>query len=77
MHNHPSDAAGPDLRRSRISHGLLAALAAATLTLSACGGGDDREASQVPPLPLDPQLLAAGQQTFRHDTFGDVSGPMC
>lgn len=73
MHNHPSDAAGPDLRRSRISHGLLAALAAATLTLSACGGGDDREASQVPPLPLDPQLVAAGQQTFRHDTFGDES----
>jgi hypothetical protein len=27
--------------------------------------------SQVPRVPLDPQVVAAGQQTFRHDTFGD------
>jgi hypothetical protein len=25
----------------------------------------------VPQTPLDPQLVAAGQQTFRFDTFGD------
>ena len=41
------------------------------LSLAACGGSDDVPASQVPQLPLDPQLVAAGQQTFRHDTFGD------
>ncbi len=28
-------------------------------------------ASEVPQPPLDPQLVAAGQQTFRFDTFGD------
>ncbi|MEO6896473.1 MAG: hypothetical protein ABI218_07505 [Caldimonas sp.] len=43
--------------------------------LASCGGsGDDAgaaPASQVPQLPLDPQLVAAGQQTFRYDTFGD------
>ncbi len=41
------------------------------LSLAGCGGSDDAPASQVPQVPLDPQLVAAGQQTFRHDTFGD------
>jgi hypothetical protein len=27
--------------------------------------------SQVPQVPLDPKVVAAGQETFRHDTFGD------
>src|SRR6185295_12774388 len=40
--------------------------------VAGCGGSDDSvPASQVPQLPLDPQLVAAGQQTFRFDTFGD------
>jgi hypothetical protein len=43
------------------------------VSLVSCGGSDDDAvpASQVPQLPLDPQLVAAGQQTFRFDTFGD------
>src|SRR5512140_1925388 len=44
------------------------------VSLAGCGGGgsdDNVPASRVPQLPLDPQLVAAGQQTFRHDTFGD------
>lgn len=73
MHTPPPDAAGPSLRRSRISRSVLGALAAGALALSACGGGGDREVSRVPQLPLDPQLVAAGQQTFRYDTFGDES----
>ncbi len=38
--------------------------------LAGCGGSNDA-VSQVPQLPLDPALVAAGQQTFRYDTFGD------
>lgn len=53
------------IRRSRLS--VAAALA---VGLAACGGSGDAP-SQVPQLPLDPQLVAAGQQTFRFDTFGD------
>lgn len=64
---------GSRFRRSPISRGILGVLVAGTLALGACGGGDDREVSQVPPPPPDPQLVAAGQQTFRHDTFGDES----
>jgi hypothetical protein len=42
------------------------------VSLASCGGSDDAAAvSQVPQLPLDPQLVASGQQTFRFDTFGD------
>ena len=45
------------------------------VSLAGCGGGgggsDPVPTSQVPQLPLDPQLVAAGQQTFRFDTFGD------
>jgi hypothetical protein len=43
------------------------------MSVTRCGGGgsDDAGANQVPQLPLDPQLVAAGQQTFRYDTFGD------
>jgi len=35
------------------------------------GGIGGSIASQVPRVPLDPKVVAAGQQTFRHDTFGD------
>jgi len=48
----------------------MGALLASTLALTACGDGSD-DVSRVPQVPLDPQLVAAGQQTFRHDTFGD------
>jgi hypothetical protein len=48
----------------------MAATLAGTLVLPACGSGNHKD-SQVPPVPLDPQLVAAGQDTFRHDTFGD------
>lgn len=44
------------------------------VSLASCGGPDDEgpvSASQMPPVPLDPQLVAAGQETFRFDTFGD------
>jgi hypothetical protein len=45
------------------------------VSLAGCGGSGGRQApdptSQVPKLPPDPQLVAAGQQTFRFDTFGD------
>ena len=40
-------------------------------SLAGCGGSDDDPVSQVPQLPLDPQLVAAGEETFRFDTFGD------
>lgn len=54
------------------SGSVMSALIAGTLALTACGsGGGSDEVSQVPRVPLDPQLVAAGQQTFRHDTFGD------
>jgi hypothetical protein len=49
----------------------MGALIVGTLTLSVCSGSGNDEGSQVPRVPLDPQLVAAGQQTFRHDTFGD------
>jgi hypothetical protein len=49
---------------------LLVEMIVGTLALSGCNSGSD-EGSQVPKVPLDPQLVAAGQQTFRHDTFGD------
>ncbi len=40
--------------------------------LAGCGGSNDTgPASQVPQVPLDPAVVAAGQQTFRFDTFGD------
>ncbi|MEO6226497.1 MAG: hypothetical protein ABIO61_01385 [Thermomonas sp.] len=44
------------------------------VAMTGCGHATDAgsaPASQVPQLPLDPQLVAAGQQTFRYDTFGD------
>lgn len=52
----------------------LAVSIALCASLASCGGSDDgaaAPASQVPQLPLDPQVVAAGQQTFRFDTFGD------
>jgi hypothetical protein len=50
----------------------LAVAVALGASLVSCGGSDDdATASQVPKVPLDPQVVAAGQQTFRHDTFGD------
>jgi len=48
---------------------------ALSLGLAGCGGSDDNvkpaPTSQVPQVPLDAQLVAAGKQTFRFDTFGD------
>lgn len=45
------------------------------VSVAGCGGSGGHQApaptSQVPKLPLDPRLVAAGQQTFRFDTFGD------
>jgi hypothetical protein len=90
-------------RRYLISDGVMGALIAGMLALTACGGGKGGGkgggiggngggntggngggisdgngcgiggslGSQVPQVPLDPQVVAAGQQTFRHDTFGD------
>ncbi len=52
---------------------LPVALSAALVAgFAGCNDSDDAgPVSQVPQLPLDPQLVAAGQQTFRFDTFGD------
>ena len=47
----------------------VAMSAALGVGLASCGGGGDGVSE--PKLPLDPQLVAAGQQTFRFDTFGD------
>lgn len=55
-------------------HAARVWLALTVAALTACGGGGSdavAPVSQVPQLPLDPQLVAAGQQTFRFDTFGD------
>lgn len=54
----------------------VAASVALGVSVAGCGGGSSGNGgqapvSQVPQLPLDPQLVAAGQQTFRYDTFGD------
>jgi hypothetical protein len=57
-------------RRSLISDSVMGVLIAGMLALTACDGGNDK-GSQVPRVPLDPQVVAAGQETFRHDTFGD------
>jgi hypothetical protein len=35
------------------------------------GGVGGSIGSQVPQVPLDPKVVAAGKETFRHDTFGD------
>jgi len=53
---------------------LPVAVSIALGLLAGCGGSDDAgpaPTSLVPQLPLDPKLVAAGQQTFRFDTFGD------
>jgi len=63
----------------------MGALIAGRLALTACdddnnlagnndGGSNDggnNNGSRVPSVPLDPQMVTAGQDTFRHDTFGD------
>lgn len=49
----------------------MAAIVALGASLTGCGGGGGDPVSQVPQLPLDPQLVASGRQTFRFDTFGD------
>lgn len=48
------------------SDGFIGALIIGTFALGRC---DD--AGQNPRAALDPQVVAAGEQTFRHDTFGD------
>lgn len=49
----------------------MGTFAASVLILSACGGSDRTSQVQVPQVPLDPELVADGQDVFRHDTFGD------
>jgi hypothetical protein len=53
----------------------MGALIAGMVALTACGGdskkGGNSKGGQVPGAPLDPQLVADGRETFRHDTFGD------
>lgn len=61
-------------RRAAPPTWLLSALAASTLAMTACGGGDD--SAQAPADPpqaqfLRPELASAGQDIFRYDTFGD------
>ncbi|MEO7128922.1 MAG: hypothetical protein ABI040_08700, partial [Rhodoferax sp.] len=45
----------------------LSAVSAATAMVAGCGGGSGPAADA----PLDPALVAQGQQVFRYDTFGD------
>jgi hypothetical protein len=46
----------------------LCAAAAVTALVAGCGGGGSAPVAQA---PLDPALVAQGQQIFRYDTFGD------
>ena len=57
----------------RTTWGPVVVSVALGVSLASCGGSNDGDvqASQVPQVPLDPQVVAAGQETFRHDTFGD------
>src|SRR5581483_3350521 len=54
-------------RCSLVSNRGMGALIASTLALASC----NEKSNQVPRVPLDPTVVAAGQDTFRHDTFGD------
>lgn len=51
----------------------VTASVAVGVSLASCGTwlAGPAPTDQVPQLPLNPQLVAAGQQTFRFDTFGD------
>ena len=53
----------------------VAACIVAGSGVTSCGRGGNVDVpaliTEVPQLPLDPQVVAAGQQTFRYDTFGD------
>lgn len=58
------------------SASLAGALIAAAVAVTACGGNGDPPAASTFPTEvsqLDPQLVAEGKDTFRHDTFGDES----
>jgi len=46
----------------------LCAVSAATALVAGCGGGGSAPVAEA---PLDPALVAQGQQIFRYDTFGD------
>jgi hypothetical protein len=79
------DATRHQHRRSLVSESIISGLIAGMLALTACdsddnnavnndGGNNDgsnNSGSRVPSVPLDPQVVTAGQETFRHDTFGD------
>jgi hypothetical protein len=54
-------------RCSLVSSSVMGALIASTVALASC----NEKSNQVPRVPLDPNVVAAGQDTFRHDTFGD------
>ncbi len=56
----------PSLRRWR-RWCTLSAVGAAAALVAGCGG----ESGPVAQAPLDPALVAQGQQIFRYDTFGD------
>jgi mono/diheme cytochrome c family protein len=56
----------PSLRRWR-RWCTLSAVGAAAALVAGCGGGS----GPVAQAPLDPALVAQGQQIFRYDTFGD------
>ncbi|MEO8859270.1 MAG: hypothetical protein ABI343_19975 [Burkholderiaceae bacterium] len=58
-------------KRKKWFQGAIAVAIGAVL--AGCGGGsnDAGPVSKVPQVPLDPQVVTAGQQTFRYDTFGD------
>ncbi|MEO6972689.1 MAG: hypothetical protein ABI135_04605 [Rhodoferax sp.] len=57
----------PSSRRRWRDWCALSAVSAATAMVAGCGGGSGPTADA----PLDPALVAQGQQVFRYDTFGD------
>ncbi len=68
----PSPTARPPTLPRRHAPALLAfCLGAASLLLTACGGGGGPAQADNTPAPIDPALAAQGKDIFRFDTFGD------
>lgn len=59
------------IRKSWLPVTLVVALCVSVAGCGGSGHAGPAAVSQVPQLPLDPQVVAAGQQTFRFETFGD------
>ncbi|MDQ2932206.1 MAG: hypothetical protein M3Y05_15500 [Gemmatimonadota bacterium] len=59
------------IRKSWLPVTLAVALCVSVAGCGGSGHAGPAAVSQVPQLPLDPQVVAAGQQTFRFETFGD------